>query len=314
VPTYSDSTFSRYTGRWLIITAVFELLLAGGFFVGANAAPGAARGGLLLTAVILGVVGVGLLLFGIRSRRKAKDVGRVEQTGLPGQATIVGMTQTGMYLNENPQIDLQMQVTVPSKGTYEAHHKSFIPLMLLGRLQQGATFPVKVDPQDPQNIVIDWTGSAPAQPAWGGGQWAGAGMAGAQGMQGGGWPGGQPGWTGGSVPMPVPGSLAPQFAGGAMSAGQVPVGQVTAEQVLGGPGVEGTGTIAAVQDTGATVGDVKVMSLTMDVTVPGRPSTRITHVAMVPVAVAGKLAAGKTVPLRTSLENPQLVHVDWRSV
>src|SRR4029450_5180773 len=88
VPTFSSSTFGKYTGACLIGTAIFELLLSLGFLY-----MGVIQGisGMTLTGVILGVLGVGLLIFGIGSRRKAAESQRIDETGLAGTGQIVGM-------------------------------------------------------------------------------------------------------------------------------------------------------------------------------------------------------------------------------
>ena len=196
MPTFSASTFSRHTGRWLLITGIFELLLAGFFLFLSFTVPDAGKGGMLVTAGILGVTGFALLLFGVRSRGKAKEADRLQATGISGMATIMGATQTGMYLNEQPQIELDLSVAVPGRQPYQAAHTSFIPLMLLARVQPGTVLPVKVDPQDPSNFVIDWQGGAQSMPGMpgmvvvpAGGSWPpGAGM------QQGTWPGQQGAW------------------------------------------------------------------------------------------------------------------------
>jgi hypothetical protein len=306
VPQYSDSTFARYSGIWLIGTGIFELLLAAGFVAGGIASKDA-RGGLFLTAAILGAVGIPLVWVGIRSRRKAKRVDRIEQSGVAGQATITGMTQTGMYLNNNPQIKLDLQVTVPGRAPYPSEHKSFIPLMMLGQIQPGASFPVKVDPADPQNVVIEWGGGGEAA-AWPAAQGA--------------WPAAQQrAWPG----IPAPGGASsgvafqPPAPGGGMGTGAAAsgtpaLGAVTAEQVLGSAGVAGSATVDSIQDSGMAVGDTKVLSVTMTVTAPGVAPHQVTHVAMVPTAAAAKVRQGMTVPVRVAPENPGLVHVDWSSI
>jgi hypothetical protein len=304
MPQYSDSTFARYSGIWLIGTGVFELLLAAGFVAGGMASK-QARGGLYLTAAILAAVGIPLVWVGIRSRHKAKRVDRVEQTGVAGQATITAMTQTGMYLNNNPQIKLELQVSVPGRASYASEHKSFIPLMMLGQIQPGASFPVKVDPADPQNVVIEWGGGGQAA-AWPAAQGA--------------WPAAQQAWP--AIPTPADassGMFQPPAPGGgvgtgAPAAGTPAVGAVTAEQVLGSAGVAGSARVDSIQDSGMVVGDTKVLSLTMTVTAPGVAPHQVTHVAMVPGAAAARIRQGMTVPIRIAPENPGLVHVDWKSI
>lgn len=309
MPQFSDSTFARYSGIWLIGTGIFEILLAAGFVAGGVASKGA-RGGLFLTAAILGAVGIPLVWVGIRARRRARRVDRIERSGLAGQATITGMTQTGMYLNNNPQIKLDLQVTVPGRASYVSEHKSFIPLMMLGQIQPDASFPVKVDPADPQNVVIEWGGGGQAA-AWQGSQGA--------------WPAAsQQAWPGIPAPSDVSSGVAfqpfqPSAPGGgtgtsAAAAGTPSLGAVTAEQVLGSSGVAGSATVDSVQDSGMAVGDTKVLSVTMTVTAPGVTPHQVTHVAMVPTLTAAKIRQGMTVPVRVAPENPGLVHVDWSSI
>ena len=146
MPTFTSSTYGKYTGSWLIGTAIFELALSAGFFVFGLSQD---ISGLTMTGAILGIVGIGLLVFGIGSRKKAAEADRIDQTGLAGSAQITGMTQTGMYLNNNPQIGLNLMVNVPGRNPYPIEVKQFVPLMLVGSLSVGRTLPVKVDQKDP---------------------------------------------------------------------------------------------------------------------------------------------------------------------
>jgi len=295
VPQFTSSTFGKYTGAWLIGTAIFELALAGMFFfIGGS--------GMVLTGVILGVVGIILLLFGIGSRRKAAQNQRIDETGLAGTAQIVGMTQTGMYLNENPQIGLQLNVTVPGRNPYQVEVRQFVPLMLLMRLQVGATLPVKVDQQDPSKVVIDWDSPVQAAGAFPG-SWGGA----VPGAYGGAVPGAYAGMPGGAMPM----------AGVPMVTTSVSMGGQDVDQMraqMAATGLDGTATIQTAQDTGVAVGNNKVFSVSMTVNVPGRAPYQETSAAMVPLEDAPKIVAGVTVPVKVAPDNPNLVMIQWDRV
>jgi hypothetical protein len=299
VPTFNSATMGRYTGAWLIGTAIFELALAGVFFfIGGS--------GMILTGVILAVVGVILLLFGIGARRKAKENQRIDDTGLAGTGQIVGMTQTGMYLNEQPQIGLQLMVSVPGRNPYQVEVRQFVPLMLLARLQVGASLPVKVDQQDPSKVVIDW--DAPAQPMAYPGAW---------GQQ-------MPGtWSGQAGGMPMVGGM--PMAGGMPMGGIPMVSGTTSVNVQGqdvdamraqmaATGLDGTATISMAQDTGVAVGNNKLFSVQMTVNVPGRAPYQETSAAMVPLEDAAKIVAGVTVPVKVAPDNPNLVMIQWDKV
>jgi hypothetical protein len=162
MPPFNSSTLGSYASKWLIGTGIFEILLASGFIYGGFVAGSSARSGLFLTAIILGAVGIGLVLFGLRSRARAAEAKRVLTVGINGTATITSMTQTGMYLNEQPQVKMELLVQIPGRQPYTAVRKEFVPLILLGRLSSGAPLAVKVDPGDPQDVIIDWENPAPA--------------------------------------------------------------------------------------------------------------------------------------------------------
>jgi hypothetical protein len=148
-------TWSGRPGRWLVITAIFELVLAGVFLVIGLLNP-ILTFGFVLTAAILGVVGVLLLLWGRKWQRGYAEAQRIKAQGVPGQATIVGMRQTGVHVNEQPQVELQLQVQDQMYGSRQVTLKEYVPLMMLGTLSSGRPLPVKVDPSNPNNVVIEW--------------------------------------------------------------------------------------------------------------------------------------------------------------
>jgi hypothetical protein len=110
------------------------------------------RGGGFLTAAILGVVGVIFLVIGQRAAQKD----RLHDTGIEGEATIVSIHQTGMMMNNNPYVKLGLTIKTPGHQPYEVEHGEIVPQVLLGRLTNGQTLPVKVDPNRPSHFVIEW--------------------------------------------------------------------------------------------------------------------------------------------------------------
>jgi hypothetical protein len=293
VAQFTSSTFGKYTGWWLAGTAIFELILAGVFFfIGGS--------GMVLTGVILGAVGVILLLFGVGSLRKASANQRIDETGLSGTGQVVGLTQTGMYLNNNPQIGMQLMVSVPGRNPYQVEVRQFVPLMLLGSIQVGSTLPLKVDQQNPSKVVIDWDAGVQPNAAFVN-QW-----------------GAMPGMTPMSATMPsmtpmpaaMPGVMPTSTA--TVSAGQGSVEQLHAQ--LTATGLDGTATITTAQDTGVAVGTNKLFSVQMTVNVPGRAPYQETSAAMVPQEDAAKIVAGVTVPVKVSPDNPNLVMIQWDKV
>ena len=75
--------------------------------------------------------------------------------GLPTQATIFKMRQTGTVFNNNPQIGFHLQIQSPDDGSiYEVETKVVLPQFRVVKFQEGATVPVKVDPNDHTKVAL----------------------------------------------------------------------------------------------------------------------------------------------------------------
>jgi hypothetical protein len=74
--------------------------------------------------------------------------------GRQGSAVITAVRQTGMYVNENPQVEMDLQVTVDGLEPYTATHRQVIAQIAIPQFQPGATVPVRVDPFVPTSLMI----------------------------------------------------------------------------------------------------------------------------------------------------------------
>ena len=74
--------------------------------------------------------------------------------GTIGQATITAIRQTGTMVNYNPECDLDLQVSVNGGAPYPVTHRQVIAQVALPSFQPGATVPVRVDPSDPQSLIV----------------------------------------------------------------------------------------------------------------------------------------------------------------
>jgi hypothetical protein len=305
-------TWSRRPAKWLYITAIFELLLAGVFVVVALTVP-AAAGGMWLTAGILGVVGLGLLVWASKMSKGLEEADRLREVGLEGTARIVSAEQTGMYMNENPLVEMDLDVTVGGRPPYRVHHKDWIPLIMLGTLSSGLALPVRVDPQDPSKVLIDWTQPLTAAPIT---------MFGNQGVP-------QPpviGSAAGIAGAALAG-LGLGALGAAVQSGQPVPGvtvnepvtvnvtaQAAGEQQLLATGIPGQATVSSVVDTGVAVQGKRVMVIDLVVNAGGKPPQTAKHSAMVPEASAAKVVAGATLPVKVNGANPSEFAIDWSAV
>ena len=330
---FSGSSYGRYSRIWLIITGVILLAVGGGMALVLGTIP-FAGGAMLGTGGILAIVGIGLIVVGLVVGRRAAATDQLLTSGIPGQASITGLTQTGMYFNENPQVRMQLIVSLPGQQPYAAQHTEIVPLILLGRLSSGAPLSVRVDPADFNRIAVDWssTGFAPGVPM------GGMPMAQAQPMA-----YGQP-WprhsrcpeadgrrTGRSPP---PGS--PPASGMDESLSQVQAamagtgtaaaapfatadqGNYTVEQLrayLRQSGLQASARVDRLEDMGKIVGDERLYTMEMTLNIPGQAPQKLpASAAMVPVRSSHKLFQGMNVPVRYEATNPNLLMVEWDKI
>jgi hypothetical protein len=276
---FTPITWSGRAYKWLYITAVFELVLAGVFFVIGMGNP-ILRFGFYLTAAILAVLSLGLLLWARRWARGYHEAQRLRTQGVPGQASIVSMRQTGVYLNEQPQVELTLQVQTEMHASYQVTVREYVPLMMLGVLSSGRPLPVKVDPADPQKLVIEW-GSALS---------GGTSMAGVQ----------------------------PRMSGAAGSIADTtdfdPEARRAEKERLLATGIAGRATVMSARATGDVDSEGRpVYDLVLTIQVPGQQPMQGPARTGVPRERVSQLEAGDTVAIKSDPANPTVMTVDWEN-
>jgi len=315
---FSGSTFGSYSRAYLIILGAIFLVVGIGVAIALGSVP-FAGGGMLLMGGLFAIVGAILIVVGVIVGRGASATNQVLQTGIAGTATITGLTQTGVFFNDNPQIAMNLLVQLPGEVPYAASHREVVPLMLLGRLSSGSPLAVRVDQMDRSKIVIDWnnTGAIAPSPA--------ATMAGVQQMmaaaaaQG---SAGMPAATGSQMDESLAQVQASLAGTGGMQVAQPfstpDQASFTVEQLrawLRQNGLEAKAHVDQLEDTGKTVGDEKEFKVQVTLNIPGQaPQQLPASVAMVPVAVAHKLFQGMDVPVRYAAQNHSLLMVEWDKV
>jgi hypothetical protein len=99
---------------------------------------------------------IGITVFAIRFIRKTVGPNRgILQDGIPAQAKIVSVRQTGVMLNNQPQIAFELEVQPPGGTPYQVQAKAVIPMIHIPQFQPGAEVPVKIHPSDPTQVVMD---------------------------------------------------------------------------------------------------------------------------------------------------------------
>jgi hypothetical protein len=76
------------------------------------------------------------------------------QSGRVGTATVSAVRQTGTFVNNNPECELDLQVTVDGGASYAVTHRQVLAMVALPGFQAGASVPVRIDPNDPNSLII----------------------------------------------------------------------------------------------------------------------------------------------------------------
>lgn len=95
---------------------------------------------------------------------------RLRAEGIPGRARLLAVQDTGMTLGgsalgaaqENPVAHLHLEVSVSGRPPYQATVTQMVPRLAVARLIPGSELPVKVDPLNPINVLVDWEAPLPA--------------------------------------------------------------------------------------------------------------------------------------------------------
>ena len=291
--TMTGMTWSKRPSYGLLIAAVVEIVVSIGLIIAAFMVP-AARSSLLITGVILLMLGIGLAFLARKSMARYAEAQRLKTTGLQVLAAIVGMTQTGVYMNEQPQVQLNLQVQVEGREPYTVTKKEYVPMMLIGTLTSGRPLPVSVDPANPQNVVINWEMAGAAS------QFVAP---------------GQPG-----APAPGQGPIVgkdiaatPELIAQGAAQGMLPTqSQMEAKRArLRAEGKPGTAVVQSAQPTGQSVGSYSIVVVDLVVTIDGQTKDIMAAGAAVPAALVGNVRQGMVVPIRVDPNDPDEMTILW---
>ena len=130
-----------------IIVAVVSVLAVGG------------PSGFYIAAGIIVVFGGMMLLFYKLFFGPMINASRLMKTGLSGKATIREVHDTGVTINNNPQVKLVLDVKNQFGQTYSTSIRTLVSRIQSNLYQPGMLVPVKIDPNNEKNVIIDHSGS-----------------------------------------------------------------------------------------------------------------------------------------------------------
>ncbi len=244
-------------------------------------AGGDARFPLLLTAGILGLMGGVFLRVG---GKLGKVVGRrpkLLQTGEQGTAVIAEVSETGLTINNEPVFAFELDVDVSGRARYRVEVKQRTPRMAVGAVLPGSTLNVAVDPNDPNNVAIDWfrmppqAAEAPATPP-----------------------------SVADVVQALPASPRRSMEE-LLSTGRRVSARLTAVQDAGD-----MSDLGLVPDA-APGSDDRLFLITLDILRPGMDPQSVTVGHRVPERLVGRIGPGAEVEAAQDRDDPTAVAIDW---
>jgi len=119
-------------------------------------------GTLVFTFAILGIVGFVIYKLIIVPNQVRK---RLLQTGARAKAKILGISETGVTVNNRPQVRLALEITPEGsfQAPYQAETKMLISMVQIPQFQPGTRLIVRYNPQNIGEVAIEGLDlSAPA--------------------------------------------------------------------------------------------------------------------------------------------------------
>lgn len=86
------------------------------------------------------------------------NTNRLQKTGLPGKARIVEVRDTGVTINNSPQVKLILEVKNSFGQTYTTQCRVLVSRINPGAYMPGMEIPIKIDPKNEMNVAVDFTG------------------------------------------------------------------------------------------------------------------------------------------------------------
>ncbi len=119
--------------------------------------PASASSMCFIVGAVFLILSVGLVggLVTQRKRAIAKKQSSIRQDGVPARARILGLKETGARTNRNPWVELELEIIRVGVDSYRVTTEALISTLAIPRVQPDCVIDVRVDPHDPQQIVIE---------------------------------------------------------------------------------------------------------------------------------------------------------------
>jgi hypothetical protein len=87
-------------------------------------------------------------------QQQGADSQRLMATGTPATGIVKAIRDTGMQVNMQPQIELDLDVTLPGQPAYPVTVRQIVSAVHLPSVQPGSPVALRVDPMDANSVLI----------------------------------------------------------------------------------------------------------------------------------------------------------------
>jgi hypothetical protein len=87
-------------------------------------------------------------------RQQADAAQRLMAIGRPGTATVTAIRDTGVRINDDPEVELDLDVQVDGMPVFPVTHRQVISRIAIAGFRPGAVVPVRVDPERPSSLIV----------------------------------------------------------------------------------------------------------------------------------------------------------------
>ena len=77
--------------------------------------------------------------------------------GVDGTASISAVRNTGSLVNYSPVLELDLVVMLPGRPPIPVTRRELVEQMFLGKAQPGNTLPVRANPDNPTELLLNWS-------------------------------------------------------------------------------------------------------------------------------------------------------------
>jgi len=111
------------------------------------------RGWAIIVLIVLALGAGGCAIFDRMSGLgQARELSK---TGLPAEAAILRIWDTGVTVNDDPVVGFLLDVRPADQPAFQAETKICISRVLIPQYQPGAIVPVRFDPKDRRCVSLD---------------------------------------------------------------------------------------------------------------------------------------------------------------